>query len=96
MLKLIIWIKTYFLYIVSTILGICLVGVAVHSCNETNSQKQYEVTYSIYCKDTVTKTITTVGYPRLEKFKNEWRLSDYNDEIFVSHDSVGLNKVVQK
>lgn len=96
MLKFIIWVKTYFLYIVSTIIALCLIGVTIHSCNESKSQKFYDVTYSVYCKDTVTKSITTVGYPRLERFKNEWRLSDYNGEILVSHDSIGLNKVAQK
>lgn len=96
MLKFIIWVRTYFIYIVSTIIALCLIGVVIHSCNESKSQKIYDVTYSVYCKDTVTKSITTVGYPRLERFKNEWRLSDYNSEILISHDSIGLNNVVQR
>lgn len=96
MLKFIIWVKTYFLYIISIVIALCLIGVAIYSCNESKNQKIYDVTYSIYCKDTVTKSITTVGYPRLERFKNEWRLSDYNGEILNSHDSICLNRVVQK
>jgi hypothetical protein len=96
MYKLITFIKVYFLQITCIVLGICLIGVWINSCQESKNEKEYNVSYTIYGTDTSHNTVITKGFPQLDKYKDEWRFSDNSGEILSSTDSISINKIELK
>lgn len=95
-LKIINFIKTYFLQIVGGIIAVCLIGVAIYSYLSSSRQKNYEIIIKTYGKNTVIDTVQTKGFPYLTKYKSRWELTDFNGVVRTGLDSISVISISQK
>ena len=88
------FIKEYFLIITGVILSLCLIGVGIYGKIEDSKQASYNVELQVINKDSSRVVeIETHGFPRLNKTKKGYELTDYSSVKFETKDSCKILKI---
>ena len=94
--KVINFIKEYFLIITGVILSLCLIGVGIYGKIEDEKQSSYNVELQVISKDSShVVEIETHGFPRLNKTKKGYELTDYSSVLFETKDSCKILKITK-
>lgn len=90
------FIKEYFLIITGAILSLCLIGVGIYGKIEDSKQASYNVKLQVINKDSSNVIeIETHGFPRLNKTKKGYELTDYSSVLFDTKDSCKILKITK-
>ena len=90
------FIKEYFLIITGVILSLCLIGVGIYGKIEDSKQASYNVELQVINKDSSRVVeIETHGFPRLNKTKKGYELTDYSSVKFETKDSCKILKITK-
>lgn len=88
------FIKEYFLIITGAILSLCLIAVGIYGKIEDDKQPTYNVKLQVISKDSSRVVeIETHGFPRLNKTKKGYELTDYSFVLFETKDSCKILKI---
>ena len=88
------FIKEYFLIITGVILSLCLIGVGIYGKIEDDKQASYNIELQVINKDSSrVMEIETHGFPRLNKTKKGYELTDYSSVLFETKDSCKILKI---
>ena len=94
--KVINFIKEYFLIITGAILSLCLIAVGIYGKIEDDKQASYNVELQVINKDSSRVVeIETHGFPRLNKTKKGYELTDYSFVLFETKDSCKILKITK-
>lgn len=90
------FIKEYFLIITGVILSLCLIGVGIYGKIEDSKQASYNIELQVINKDSShIVEIETHGFPRLNKTKKGYELTDYSSVLFETKDSCKVLKITK-
>ena len=90
------FIKEYYLIITGVILSLCLIGVGIYGKIEDEKQPTYNVKLQVINKDSSNVIeIETHGFPRLNKTKKGYELTDYSSVLFETKDSCKILKITK-
>lgn len=90
------FIKEYFLIITGVILSLCLIGVGIYGKIEDSKQASYNIELQVSNKDSShIVEIETHGFPRLNKTKKGYELTDYSSVLFETKDSCKILKITK-
>lgn len=88
------FIKEHFLIITGVILSLCLIAVGFYGKIEDDKQPAYKVELQVINKDSSRIVdIETHGFPRLNKTKKGYELTDYSFVLFETKDSCKILKI---
>ena len=90
------FIKKHFLTITGVILSLCLIAVGIYGKIEDDKQASYNVKLQVINKDsTRVVEVETHGFPRLNKTKKGYELTDYSSVLFETKDSCKILKITK-
>lgn len=90
------FIKEYFLIITGVILSLCLIGVGIYGKIEDSKQASYNIELQVINKDSShIVEIETHGFPRLNKTKKGYELTDYSSVLLETKDSCKILKITK-
>ena len=90
------FIKEHFLTITGVILSLCLITVGIYGKIEYEKQPSYKVELKVISKDSShIVEIETHGFPRLNKTKKGYELTDYSFVLFETTDSCKILKITK-
>lgn len=90
------FIKEYFLIITGVILSLCLIGVGNYGKIEDSKQASYNIELQVINKDSShIVEIETHGFPRLNKTKKGYELTDYSSVLLETKDSCKILKITK-
>lgn len=90
------FIKEHFLIITGVILSLCLIAVGIYGKIEDDKQASYNVELQVINKDSShIVEIETHGFPRLNKTKKGYELTDYSSVLFETKDSCKIMKITK-
>ena len=90
------FIKKHFLIITGVILSLCLITVGIYGKIEDDKQPTYKVELQVINKDSSNIVeIETHGFPRLNKTKKGYELTDYSSVLFETKDSCNILKIAK-
>lgn len=90
------FIKKHFLIITGVILSLCLIAVGIYGKIEDDKQQSYKVELQVINKDSSRVVeVETHGFPRLNKTKKGYELTDYSFILFESKDSCKILKIAK-
>lgn len=90
------FIKEYFLIITGVILSLCLIGVGIYGKIEDSKQASYNIELQVINKDSShIVEIETHGFPRLNKTKKGYELTDYSSVLIETKDSCKILKITK-
>ena len=90
------FIKEHFLTITGVILSLCLIAVGIYGKIEDEKQVSYNIELQVINKDsTHVVEIETHGFPRLNKTKKGYELTDYSSVLFETKDSCKILKITK-
>lgn len=90
------FIKKHFLIITGVILSLCLIAVGIYGKIEDDKQPDYKVELQVINKDSSRIVeIETHGFPRLNKTKKGYELTDYSSVLFETKDSCKIMKITK-
>ena len=90
------FIKKHFLIITGVILSLCLITVGIYGKIEDDKQPTYNVKLQVISKDSSNIVeIETHGFPRLNKTKKGYELTDYSSVLFETKDSCNILKITK-
>lgn len=90
------FIKEHFLIITGAILSLCLIAVGIYGKIEDDKQSSYNVKLQVINKDSSNIIeVETHGFPRLNKTKKGYELTDYSSVLFETKDSCKILKITK-
>lgn len=90
------FIKEHFLIITGAILSLCLIAVGIYGKIEDGKQSSYNVKLQVINKDSSNIIeVETHGFPRLNKTKKGYELTDYSFVLFETKDSCKILKITK-
>ena len=90
------FIKEHFLIITGVILSLCLIVVGIYGKIEDDKQSSYNVKLQVINKDSSNIIeVETHGFPRLNKTKKGYELTDYSFVLFETKDSCKILKITK-
>lgn len=90
------FIKEHFLIITGAILSLCLIAVGIYGKIEDDKQSSYNVKLQVINKDSSNIIeVETHGFPRLNKTKKGYELTDYSFVLFETKDSCKILKITK-
>ena len=90
------FIKEHFLIITGVILSLCLITVGIYGKIEDDKQPTYNVKLQVISKDSShIVEIETHGFPRLNKTKKGYELTDYSSVLLETKDSCKILKITK-
>ena len=82
--------------ITGVILSLCLIAVGIYGKIEDDKQASYNVKLQVINKDsTRVVEVETHGFPRLNKTKKGYELTDYSSVLFETKDSCKILKITK-
>ena len=82
--------------ITGVILSLCLIGVGIYGKMEDDKQPSYKLELQVNNKDNSRIVeIETHGFPRLNKTKKGYELTDYSSVLFETKDSCKILKITK-
>lgn len=90
------FIKEHFLIITGVILSLCLIVVGIYGKIEDGKQSSYNIELQVISKDSSNIIeVETHGFPRLNKTKKGYELTDYSSVLFETKDSCKILKITK-
>lgn len=90
------FIKEHFLIITGVILSLCLIAVGIYGKIEDDKQPTYNVKLQVISKDSSNIVeVETHGFPRLNRTKKGYELTDYSFVLFETKDSCKILKITK-
>lgn len=90
------FIKEHFLIITGVILSLCLIAVGIYGKIEDSKQSSYNIELQVISKDSSRIVeVETHGFPRLNKTKKGYELTDYSSVLFETKDSCNILKITK-
>lgn len=82
--------------ITGVILSLCLIAVGIYGKIEDDKQPSYKVEMQVISKDSShIVEIETHGFPRLNKTKKGYELTDYSSVLLETKDSCKILKITK-
>lgn len=82
--------------ITGVILSLCLIAVGIYGKIEYEKQASYNIELQVINKDSSNVIeVETHGFPRLNKTKKGYELTDYSSVLFETKDSCKILKITK-
>ena len=89
-LRIVNFVKNYFLQITAGIVSFCLLCVFAYSAMSGRRQKHYVVVLRAWGDSVRTDTLHAKGFPNLSRYRRKWELTDYDGVLYSTCDSVSI------